>query len=248
MNRTAIPVLATCLLAASCSQSANSDVSADSAGDPSASVLSSSENPVQFRARFIESHEILEGCGGFPHIAKTTAGRLFYSTGGSLGRSDADWKQFSSGDTISYGNKDIKPEVINTIPILSRTNGGKAINCAIIVDPKQASDFAYRISSNSNLNTLFMSTLMDVINKQKEIGQPVNLSWTVAPTATEGEGKSEIVESMNAAPGKRAVSGSYTTASGRYIIDPRCQDIFNPTPESSCSSPLEIDSSKLILE
>jgi len=248
MKKRLITVLCAGLLTAACSSSPEgTDVSSE-AVEGAASVLSSAENPVQFRARFVKSHEILEGCKGYPYIAKTTAGGLSYSSTGTLGRSAADWKQISSGEIISSGNKEIKIEVINTIPILSSVNGQTSSNCALIIDPSQAREFAYRILDEANMNSLFVSTLMAVVNKQLEINQPVKLSWSQTTQATSDENTTTKVESMNAAPGKLAISGTYTTAEGKFTIDPRCEDIFNPTPESSCSSPLEIDSSKLILE
>ena len=248
VSRCLITAISVGLLTAACSSSpGGADIPTETIAE-TRSVLGSSENPVQFRTRFIKSHEILEGCKGYPYIAKTTAGGLAYSSSGTLGRSAADWKQISSGETLSMDNKEIKIEVINTIPIMSSVKGQTSINCALIIDPSQAREFAYRILDEANMNSLFVSTLMSVVNKQIQINQPVKLSWShTTQTNTDGNITTRV-DSMNAEPGKLAVSGSYTIAEGRYIIDPRCQDIFNPTPESSCSSPLEIDSSKLILE
>lgn len=248
MNSKTIGSIGAILLTAACSNPPKLEPSSEEPASAPASVLSAAENPVQFRSRFIESHEILESCKGFPFIAKNDAGIFFYSTTGTLGSSAAEWKELTPGKSTSIGGSDINLQVTNTIPILSSSSNGKTTNCAVLIDPNQAQEFAYRISSESNANRLFMSTLNDVINNQRSIGQPVNLTWAVSTSLDDAQNSVKKVESINAAPGKRAVNGYFALATGNYSIDPRCRDIFNTTPEASCSSALEIDSTKLILE
>lgn len=248
MNPKLIGAIGITLLTAACSSSPQAERPSGEPTGSKASVLSTSENPVQFRSRFIESHEILETCRNFPYIAKNNSGTIFYSSTGSLGSSPAEWKELTPSKSVLINDNNIKLEIVNTIPILSASTGDKTNNCAVLIDPNQAEEFALRISSESNVNKLFMSTLTDVINNQRRIAQPVNLSWTVT-TSTDGEQNTKkSVASMNAESGKRAINGYFALATGNYSIDPRCKDIFNTTPEASCSSPLEIDSSKLILE
>lgn len=211
-------------------------------------VLESSSSSVEFRDRFVASHELFSSCRGFPSLAKSADGRYLLSKTDNLGASISDWQEVSISSPATFNGDYFLIEEISGVPLLtisdypvSSDGAPNALSrtrkCAIFQDPSVAISLIDQWFSNAQVNRAAAQTL---INEQININQPVLADWKVEVDGSKEADPSLRITGMNISAGLMARDGYFQTKSGRHKIWTACKDIFNPTAESSCSSPLEI--------
>uniref|UniRef100_UPI0040481FCE hypothetical protein n=1 Tax=Cyanobium sp. TaxID=2164130 RepID=UPI0040481FCE len=214
------------------------------------SILEEKRNKLEFRKHFIASHEILSGCDGFPVIAKGFDGSYLISNTGYLGDRSEDWLKITRETPFLHNGNYFMVSEKNGIPIISSSNskanlstevpeGQGRKHCAIFIEASSASILADRWFRNSD--EINSTTAQELIKTQVIIQQPILLLWQERGEINADGNPQLKVFRVNISRGLRAVDGLFSSAKGTHEIWPSCQDIFNPTPESSCSSQLDIE-------
>jgi len=211
-------------------------------------VLESSSNAVEFRDRFIASHELFSSCRGFPSLARSADGRYLLSKTGDLGTSTSDWQEVSIGVPTTYKAQNFLIEEVSGVPLLTisdypvASDGtpnilSRSRKCAVFQDPSIAIGLIDQWFSDAQVNRAAAQTL---ISEQIAISQPVLADWNLEANASKDADPTFRITGMNVSAGLMARDGYFQTKSGQHQIWTACKDIFNPTAESSCSAPLEI--------
>lgn len=205
---------------------------------------------IRFRESFIASHTIYSTCKNLPYIAVTHEGKYFFSKAGHLGDQEEDWEALEEEAIAEHKGTFMRLTERNNVPIIASSNSNVDLSdapsqrlssvhfCAIIADSHSTIALAEQwLQGSDSLNAI---TARNLLRSQASINQPVLLSWTERPPSQTDDRTSNINE-VNIEPGYRADAGEYMSEKGLHKIWPACRDIFNATPESSCSAPLSIE-------
>jgi len=212
-------------------------------------VANTAAERIRFRESFIASHTIYSACKNLPYIATTLEGKYLFSKTGHLGDEPGDWEALEEGGIAEYKGTYIKLTERNNVPIIASSNFNLKLTeglpqqssihfCAIIADSTSTIELAEQwLQGSDSLNAI---TARNLLRSQASINQPVLLSWTVRPSG-QTDARASTTADVNIEPGYRADAGEYMSEKGLHKIWPACRDIFNATPESSCSAPLSIE-------
>ena len=208
----------------------------------------SNSDILTFRDGFIRSHTIYSTCDGLPYLASSLEGDYFFSKTGGLGNTAADWPPLTNGEIVEHGGLFLKLSVRNGVPLIASSGSISSLEgvrdskpvhlCAVISDQSSSENLAdiwpYDPSSIEAINA------RTLIRAQASINQPVLLSWT-ADVESESNDSDKTDYDINVKRGYRAEGGEYYSEKGLHKIWTACSDIFNISPETSCSSPLIIE-------